>query len=662
MAREELTIAAILQELATQYHGVVAEREVMDRVLERKPSRAKDPYAGIREKLRYDGPRLGWVRLGSGQLLPLRVALEGLRFRIIPSDDEFSGDMIEWSRLTPFVSANTPGMQLEDAAGRPLATRNASLPIGEGMFGMNYRSALHLGEWFRRVGFEPGDSILVTIRAAEPITLQLEREPAAAFREQDVREQDGELVAEIVEQLARGRTHMLFPQEIVLPIYARSPWRTGYPGRPWQLLVAADPRLHLVDDLYIADSSYHRPFDRIFGLAEADAQQLAALDDALLQDIARFQSELRASRREAAEQGLWDGIAPRASTATTLFDSSDGTITTVYDGPVDALHDYSATIDERAAQGDYGDMIDEEFELDELDDADELDTDDLDTDELIDIDDIDDMQAFLEQNPGLIDATRKLMNALTPDEIAQLEEASTPDEAQRILGARLNDLLRRDPSLFAALEPAPPPDAAGSHTNGNGHGPPAADAQPEWDEQDQLIEENEWVEADWGEDDEDDEDDDDDDEDDSGQIQAALERSSEIMERFYQHQLAQGKSDSTASERTGDLWVYADFLGNYYGRALDAGDYATLDECLFFFYPRKVLSSSPRDARNMCTSIKQLYAFLRTEGLTTGDDFAQAIWRRRDQAARIVELYGRLEFDSPHFGRLFGRLFEPYTA
>ncbi len=83
---------------------------------------------------------------------------------------------------------------------------------------------------------------------------------------------------------------------------------------------------------------------------------------------------------------------------------------------------------------------------------------------------------------------------------------------------------------------------------------------------------------------------------------------------------------------------------------------------MFFFYPRKVLNSTPRDARDMCTSIKQFYAFLRAEGIVTDDGFAQAIWRRRDQAARIVELYGRLDAESPRFGRLFGRLFEPFTA
>ena len=84
MAQSEPTISSVLLELAEQYDGVVAEREILDRVLAVRPSRAKDPYASIRNKLRWEGVDNGWVRLGGGELIPLRVALKGLRFRVIP--------------------------------------------------------------------------------------------------------------------------------------------------------------------------------------------------------------------------------------------------------------------------------------------------------------------------------------------------------------------------------------------------------------------------------------------------------------------------------------------------------------------------------------------------------------------------------------------------
>jgi hypothetical protein len=661
MAHNEPTIARILQDLAAHYNGIVNERELFERVLARRPSRAKDPYAGIREKLRFGAPRVGWVRLGGGELMPLRVALEGLRFRVIPDDDEFAGDLIARSRLEPFVAADEHNLRLEDAAGRPVLVREVARSIGTGLFGPVSVPALDLGEWFRREGFEPGDSIIVTIRATEPLTLRLEREPKAAFRETDVLRQERELLDALVDQLARSRVEMLFPEDSVLAIYARAPWRTGYPGRPWQQLVAADRRLRLVDGTYIAASSFRRPLDMVLGDARQQEQLWHEEGQQLRAQILALQAELRASRRADAESGLWDGIAPRASTARVVFDRTDK-VTTIYAGPVDALQDYSAEIEERVARGDY----DSQRWMDDLTLEDDDDIEDLD-DELLDVADIEDLQEFMEQHPALAAATQRLMASLTPEEVARLEQAETPEDVQRVLTGRLNELLYREPALFAALEPAHAGHAEKSngHTNGNGHGPHPDDEPPfddeEWDdaEKEWGEDEEDLLEEDWDEDDEDDAD-----EGDEAwmQLEGVLARSNELMERFYQHLLAQGKSETTATSRTGDLWPYGEFLANYYDRALDEGDYATLDECLFFFYPRKILNSSPRAAREMCTSLKQFYAFLRAEGIVQDDSFAQAMWRRRDQAARVVELYDLLDGESPQFDQLFAHLFAPYTV
>src|SRR5215211_3286810 len=134
MEQSEPTISSILLELADEYNGIVSEREVFERVLARRPSQAKDPYASIRNKLRYDGVEVGWVRLGGGELIPRKVALQGLRFRVIPSDDEFAGDMLARAWLIPFVSLRQPAPQLEDADGRSLQTSGTHLSNGAGGF------------------------------------------------------------------------------------------------------------------------------------------------------------------------------------------------------------------------------------------------------------------------------------------------------------------------------------------------------------------------------------------------------------------------------------------------------------------------------------------------------------------------------------------------
>jgi hypothetical protein len=651
MTQSELTISSILLELAAEYNSVVAERELFERVLERRPSQAKDPYASIRNVLRYEGSEAGWVRLGSGKAMPRHVALQNLRFRIIPTDDEFAGDMISRVWLVPFITPRTPttDIKLQRSDDKPIAT-SVQRPDGVS----NPRAfitfdALKLGDWFKRTGFDPGDSILVTITSIDPFTLRLEREPAADFRADAVAERDQQVVDEIAAQVAKARSNMLFPEEVVLPIYARAAWRSEYPGRPWQQLVANDQRLQLMDEMFIAARSYRRPFDTLFGNPR-DEEIWDELDKELLTTINAFQAELLASRRDAAERGLWNGIAPRASTGQVIYDMREGTSQVVHPGIVNALDDHAADIEERVERGDFADEgWDDELDTEEMV---ELGFDpDFDADELLAVDDIDDMQAFMDQNPALIEATQKLMASLSPTEIEALQAAETPDQVHKILTGHLNELLGKNPGLFAELAP-PLTVEENSNGNGNGHGEPVTidllriEGDEQWDDED---EDDEW-------------DDEDEDDEDLAARSQVVERSNELMERFYQSQVASGKSETTAASRTGDLWIYGDFLASYYNRALDQGDYATLDECLFFYYPRKVLNNSPRAAREMCTSIKQFYAFLRAEDIVADDSFAQAMWRRRDQAARAIELYDQIDGDSPQFERLFAHLFAPYTA
>ena len=427
---------------------------------------------------------------------------------------------------------------------------------------------------------------------------------------------------------------MLFPDDAVLPAYARAPWRASYPGRPWQQLVAADRRMRLVDGMYLADSSFRRPLDMLFGDQQQE-QRWQEQDRELLDQITAFQADLLGSRRDAAMRGIWNGVAPRASTGRMIFDMREGTSQVIHPGTVDALTDHTAEIEQRVERGDFADEEwDDEFDPEELEDL-EFDTD-FEGDDLFDIENIEDMQAFMEQNPTLVEATQKLMASLSPAEVEELQAAETPDQVQRILTSHLNSLLGRDPALFNELTPILPT----AHSNGNGNGTATAMGTGRstticWRSRPRrsgsttrmTMKAGKRMKTTTS----------------SKQISEVIERSNEWMERFYQSQLAQGKSESTAASRTGDLWIYADFLSSYYNRNLEEGDYATLDECLFFFYPRKVLNNSPRAAREICTSIKQFYAFLRAEGTIKDDWFAQAMWRRRDQAARTIELYDQID-------------------
>lgn len=646
----EPTIASVLQELAKYYQNIVTEQELFQRVLELRPSSAKNPYASIRDKIRWDAGLVGWIRLSRTELIPLRLVLAGLRFRVIPGEREIDAGELDFIRLIPFVNVHQGIPSIIDGSNRVIKvsklTPNTSIGI-----------TFSLGDWYRCVGWQPGDSMLITIEQVEPLCLRIEREPHEAFRMQDVNCQEQNLLNVLVQQVQRQRSRMLIPDECILPVYAHAEWRTAYPGRPWQMLVEQDQRLRLLDGMFIADANFRRPLDSLFSMLH-NAEDRQKEDLVLLDTIKDFQSQMLASRRDHAAQGLWDGQLARVSTARVIFDMQDHNSTVVYLEPVDGLRDYHETIESNVAQGYYASNDWQDQFFPDEDDAFELDDDDDDEfeDDFLGLAEIHDIESFMEEYPGLAEAARKLLDAITPEELERLQHEDDPQVAQIILAQRLQHMLPSDPKLFStfAVYHADPEaiERESSNTSDEGTNIIAAaidhmlNMDFELDDdgyEEEGSENNEFIHSD------------------PDAVQAAMERSSELMERFYHHLRAQGKSENTAINRTGDLWVYADFLASYYGRSLPEGSYATLDECLFFFYPRKVLNSSPRAAREMCTSIKQFYAYMRTNGLS-GDDFAQAIWRRRDQAARVVELYEHIDVDSPEFDRLFAHLFAPYTV
>lgn len=602
MNQHEPTIATILRLLAGEYDGPVEERRVLERVLERRPSSAKNPYATIRERLRWDGLTLGWLRLNRSQLVPLRIALQGLRFRCIPRPRDIAAGLLPVAHLQPFAGLRNYECTLRDLSGATLPFvdldaergRDAALP------------AFDLRAWYAAAGFEPGDSIVVTIAGAEPLVLQIERERRDAFHPAAVAAQDAELVETIVDRVRRSQAALIPCDEVILPIFATAPWRNAYPGSPWQHLVVRDGRLQLVDDIFLTSQRIGSlnlfGTDEVFTAGPRADRDFQASDSALLAEIDSLQRELRGSRQRDADAGLWSGQVQRASATFGALDDGDA-----------GRHPLLGGLEADLAEG--GWEVAEEWDPDGI----------FGGDDEVDLDD-----------PATVDAARRRMLSLLSPEDAERYSAARPEEAELIVARNLNMLLTRAPELFPRIEMVPPDDEQDNIPDGLLSG----DWQEAWDD-DQVEDLGDELEGD--------------------EAMDAFAASGDLISQFHDYLLEMGKSEGTARVRSRALNVYADFLASYYARTLADGDYATLDECLFFYYPRRVLNTSARQVREICTALKQFYAFLLQRGVIVENGFAEAIWRRRDQAARVVEIYERISSESPSFELLFERLFLPYT-
>lgn len=642
MAHQELHIADILRELSTQYQGQVTEKEVMERVLERRPSSAKNPYSSIRARLRQEAYRLGWVRINRDELIPLHVVLEGLRFRVIVDDEEVQQRAVAVQKFAPFVEANFENVQL--------SYTNDSNTLAH-VFSNAY---LDLSSWSQMSQVKAGDSLIVTIRSTNPYILLIEHEAASAFQHERIVTQEHELLAGIVSEMPHRLGESRLARDVVLSCYARASWRTSYPGRPWFYLISHEPRLQLNYNRYIVwmfdEFQAHALVSR--RIIKQDTPKLSkplSYEEMLLQEISGLQNDLRNSRRIAIEQGVWDGWTVRASTASQVFDSIDGTFTTIYDGPIDVLPDYSDQIDHYIAEMQEESMFADDDVFDLMDNLPE---------DLISFSDISMMQDFIAQNPMLLENTRRMIETLSPDEISHLYQNDKSGELSSSMQQQLNQLLDVSPHLFVPVDgEALIQNYTKRISDSNGQNTRSLDQDPTFSEDmwfEQEYEDSEFAD-DW----------DDtlfDEEAEEAQVLTALATSTHLIEQFRSYILSQGRSEETATKRSDLLWIYADFLAYYYGRSLRDADYATLDECWFYYYPRKYVNNPRSLSEQICTTLKQFFAFLQSKGQIESDEFAQLFWRRRSQIARVIDCFRKIEDAPNQFDRLFSRLFEPYTA
>ena len=622
MPHHEPTIAEILRLLAAEYDGPVAEREILDQVLQQRPSSAKNPYATIRERLRWDGLTLGWLRLSRRELVPLRVALRGLRFRCLPRARDLLVGRLPLVCLQPFAGLRSSAVGLIDSEGR--AYPLIDLLADDGLSELDWHlPGFDLSAWYTHHAFAAGDSLLVTVVSAEPLTLQFAYEPAIAFDRERVAEQDAELSAALVAHVVRSQTALIPCDDLVLPIFARAAWRAGYPGTPWQQLVADSRRLQLVDDIFVTHHR-HAAFrmatsDEVFSSNEEGASDASSDNTEIWGEIERLQGEISHSRQQDAEAGLWSGQIQRSSAALSLFDRYG---------------------EERHSPSLFDDLEQLAAEM-ELAEESEWDRDGLDED--------DDLFAGLppiepQDRQLSFQEAHKRMLALLPSEAVERLQSARPEEAEVIVASHLNSLLSRDLALFPRIDLSPQADLGTVSSLLSDGGDRVWQSSEEWEEDD-----------DWGEDLESDLEE-------RFEIASGIyQHSSDLMNQFHDYLRETGKSASTARQRAQQLAVYAEFLASYYNRTLAEGDYATLDECLFYYYPRRVLNTSPRQVREICVSLKQFYGFLKLRGDVTDERFAEAHWRRRDQAARVIEIFDLIAADWPDYDALYARLFEPYV-
>ncbi|MDX2040673.1 MAG: hypothetical protein SF097_05455 [Acidobacteriota bacterium] len=183
---------------------------------------------------------------------------------------------------------------------------------------------------FARWNFQPGDSLLVTLKPQDK-TYLFEPEPAAECRAELVEQHDSELRQLIHKGISKKQRE--YAREIIFPTYANLNWTKDYPGSHWLEVVEKDDELRLLNFGHyqeIASIDYQMFFD--FVLDETTQRKLKKRRSSLESEIHDFLNRFDEAITQATnfskpfEQGGRENVISklqRVPTAESTFDDNN---------------------------------------------------------------------------------------------------------------------------------------------------------------------------------------------------------------------------------------------------------------------------------------------------------------------------------------------------
>lgn len=302
MPPKDTSRADAIQTVVAEMDGPLTFDEFAQRVLQRWQGHSKNPRALVRNDLRYDYLRLGLLFIDDARrvLLPVRLAMQGLRFRLPLSQAEVDQGVLIADRTAglffdhwDFAPVVAPATQLRDSHGALLETVPATVAqqVHHPLFGSNLtkRQGFALPNWFRDHHIQAADAVLLTVIQWSPLILELEYEPAHARQDEQIQQRNAELADVLYEVLEHAQDERLHDREALMIAHLRLGDPKGYPGDPWPAVLQADGRMIWSSNYicYIEDSRFS---DWTFAEVEEADQGASPLSPVEAGQVFRFKA------------------------------------------------------------------------------------------------------------------------------------------------------------------------------------------------------------------------------------------------------------------------------------------------------------------------------------------------------------------------------------
>jgi hypothetical protein len=254
----------------SELEGPLGLGELVERVLALWPSRAKNPASTIRSSLRQEHAGRRIIFLTDETVVPIGIAMQGVRFRIPLSRQEVNrGVLFVYPGFTCFLPQQTPPEQVKllDASNNPLPIRIIEIKQTEKtIFGPNtyYQPAFELSKWYKGNRADRNDNILVTIEDWDARQFRLVYEPARERKrhQAEIERQNQELTNLLFDMLETAQDERIHGSQAVLTAYVRLSKPGGYPGDHWLDVIRQDGRMKW-DGYEIRYADALSPFERM---------------------------------------------------------------------------------------------------------------------------------------------------------------------------------------------------------------------------------------------------------------------------------------------------------------------------------------------------------------------------------------------------------------
>jgi tetratricopeptide (TPR) repeat protein len=270
--RQEPTLDQVVESLLAEADGPVPLDKLVQQVLERKPSKVKNPVKTVTNHIRTSYRQESYAFLDRDTVMPLRLALQGVRFRVTLDRQMVSSGavplvpyFIPFLRQLRLFGGTSTEPTFENEQEVEIPSQLTTIRVKQEIFGEMTEGrieVIQIKPWLSSLHARRGDGLLFTILDWEAGRFQLAFEPERRRRKTDVAQQNRALADLLYDLLEETRDERLIIVGGLQTAYARLASARDYPGDHWTTVVEQDGRMRLEE----------------FEIVHADSERISLLD------------------------------------------------------------------------------------------------------------------------------------------------------------------------------------------------------------------------------------------------------------------------------------------------------------------------------------------------------------------------------------------------